>query len=409
MCAAHPGAGVNATTTLPGAPADISTGSSLLADLGKVMAGVVARCLPLIGSGAERSRDLDAVATRELEMQLIKWSDRRHIDLALGRAEGERDGSPSLSLEGAHQEGAHQEGAPTWHVYSDPVDGTLCGVSGEPRCCSALALDKAKPPRLVRDLPDSTSIFFVGSNFHDVVPDLSDVRESLESVALACRERDGLFGSLNRPDNRQLVEDVFGLHRPRNVTACKTGHAETIFSDGVVLVGDSTVTLPLEADAGFGRIGFVEAIIESALWRNWVGLVMSKGAMAEWPGGPMSYLDSYARAIKAGTATVDNFFTPVECVLIKSSNLESVVLGPLSRESLGRSDETVTLIAGITGSACPEIDYPWRWSLPRASLDEAGNVTVPVTYVSGLRNSHSPSEEKWQLDTTVEITAGTTI
>jgi|GEM_PF-7037439 len=252
-------------------------------------ATAVSAAYPYLGLGAQVKNLLDGAATAAIATRLTLAQLHGHSPVIVAGCEGARDGAPTLALPAV-------EDAHAVHLYCDPIDGTLNAVRGGPRVVSVVAFGRA-----VADAPafdDAQSIFAVGSHRWDVsgIFDTGTPGVGFDLVADHLHSQDLQTATLNRDDNRALLLDLAGPYAAPMVIGSRSGYRPTIAGPGWTAVGDTTVTLPFECDLEFGRIGLVEAQIQSALYPSWSGLVVSRDSIRAHPGGLRGYLTAYLQA-----------------------------------------------------------------------------------------------------------------
>lgn len=339
----------------------------LIHELRALLARACLEGLPFVGKGVGVCDELDAVVTASIQHELERLSESAKVAFSIGKSEGERDGVTPAILKDVHGSDPH-----LW-VYVDPVDGTTTGANGGTRCYSAMAVDASPPSELLKCLPDSTSIFFVGSNLDAFPADITRGSDGLRELMHAVP--DVKVGMLHREDNRLLFEHLKG--RPvvwRHGT--QTGYLPSVETDDGLLVGDSTVTLPYEVPVGFGRVGMVEAVIESTLWTSWNALVVSKQRILEHDETSAGYLDDYLATLSSGCFEMAQFFTEDEAQQLRSQGVDEEMLTALNPASLGRTYESVVVVASITGNLTPGIGVPRNVIDPIVSRGGAYEIAV---------------------------------
>ncbi|WP_331757835.1 hypothetical protein OG225_41435 (plasmid) [Nocardia sp. NBC_01377] len=304
----------------------------------------VAAAYPFLGLGAQAAPLLDRAATSALTA-VLATAPTEVGSIRLGGCEGVRDGAEPLHLPPAE----HRDG---WWLVCDPIDGSLNAARGGPRAVSVVAMGPTAP-RL--NLADEQSIFAIGS--HSV-----DVGAVFETGRWAEVITDHLRGPettafLNRDDNRALHYRLGGS--PARRIGSRSGYRPSLAGAGWFAVGDATITLPLECALEFGRIGLVEARIQSTIYHSWSGLVVSRDTIYEHPQGLLGYLDQYVAARALGdTDTLRALFTAAELERFAAagSSIEEVTT-PLDRDSFGVGPGAVIAISALSTPNDQRIDF----------------------------------------------------
>lgn len=250
-------------------------------------AAAVASALPFVGRGAAAGPNIDRAASDAITPWLDDLAAR--VPLVVCGAEGPRDGVESVRVTGARE---NIDGE--LFVYCDPIDGTSSAAVGGPRSVAALALSTERRADWQGRLPDATAVFSVGSHDVDVAAMVGARSPMSEVLAALARVPDSLVGTLHRVDNLEWV-----LGEPALAPVSRHGSERhgrvSVEGTGWAAVADTTILLPLECTAEFGRMGLVEAQVQSGLYPYWVGFVVSRDLIGEVDGGPSAYLDAYLR------------------------------------------------------------------------------------------------------------------
>ncbi|WP_280243776.1 hypothetical protein [Nocardia abscessus] len=158
---------------------------------------------------------------------------------------------------------------------------------------------------------------------------------------------------LNRDDNFAMLRTLAGAPAERFVVGSTSGYRPSLAGDGWIAVGDATITLPFECDLEFGRLGAVEAQIQSGLYESWIGLVVSRDRIRESADGLCGYLDRYLTA----WATDDMellaaLFTEDELEEFQADGMRlRDAAAPLTPECFGIGQDAVVAIAALSSSA----------------------------------------------------------
>ncbi|MFI9411919.1 hypothetical protein [Nocardia gamkensis] len=305
-----------------------------------VAAGVSA-AFPFVGGGAETRSLLDEEATLAIELVL---ADTRGLGkIGLGACEGPRDGARVIRVADDPAE---------IYVYCDPIDGTLNAACGGPRAHSVVAFTSAGTSSGRRSVSDGQSIFAIGSHSADVSAVFDRPGRWRDLIAQHARDVTVTTAILNREDNFAMLRTLAGALVKRFVVGSTSGYRPSLAGDGWIAVGDATITLPFECDLEFGRIGAVEAQIQSALYASWTGLVVSRDRIRESPDGLCGYLDRYlfARATD-DTNLLTTLFTEEELEWFRADGQELLdATAPLTPDCFGIGRDAVVAIAALSSS-----------------------------------------------------------
>lgn len=308
----------------------------------------VAAASAWLGRGGEHCGAMDAAATTAVHR--ILTGTRTDLSILTASCEGSRDSSAALARSAPDATG-------TLYAYCDPLDGTLNGARGGPRCYSLLALSP-QWGRVDRACADAQSVFSLGSNTWDVSAAFdADTWEGLVREHLHDRQR--LTASLHRADNLALLAQLGGPSEDRYVVGSRTGYRPTLLAPGCLLVGDATVTLPWECDLEVGRMGLTEVQVQSALYSSWRGLIVSRDRVAGFPAGPLGYLRRYLCARDWGdNETLTQLFTVSELAAFAAAGLPmQEVVQTLTPDRFGLGRGGVLALAALSSPADPALAY----------------------------------------------------
>jgi hypothetical protein len=339
----------------------------------------VAAAYPLVAGGDSVKMALDEAATGALGSFLSAQTELS--SLGLRSCEGSRDGAPTLTLA--------VDRSADYQVYCDPIDGTLNAARGGPRSFSVLALTSTGG---VRDswFDDTQSIFGIGCQSSSVADVLAESGGWSELIEEHLARPMQLTATLNREDNLALLLELGRLDPERLVVGSRSGYRPSLGGAGFLAVGDATVALPFECDLEFGRIGLLEAQIQSALYSSWCGLAVSRDRIRQEPTGLRGYLQRYLAATAWGdTGTLKSLFTAPELAAFQQRGVALTELTtPLTPTDFGVGLEAVVAVAVLTspsdealGHQPPLLHGP-SWIPDSGSLDvhvltsAAGVVTV---------------------------------
>lgn len=306
-------------------------------------------------------------------------------------AEGERDGVAPLSTPPMSAD------AEPWAVYCDPIDGSSCAAGGDPRSVSVIALAPDRMNR--RTLPDSTAVFCLGSHVIDASGAFDDAGALNRALSrVFCSGGGGSIGTLNRVDNRRLLTEHGRSEAARRGSERRS--TASVEGDGWFAAGNTTVLLPLEVDTEIGRMGLVEAQIQSAMTPSWSGMVVSRDRLQDYPGGTTAYVYDLMRERAHPEDALARLFSTRERAMFRAAGWESeTLLRPLTTESFGPGREAVIAIAGITGSRDDTLRTK-RTTVASAVPTTGGATRIHVLRVQGgqiqeeFRNEHPSSEPR---------------
>ena len=310
----------------------------LTVDARSAVVTAVAAAFPFVGQGEAHRTLLDAAAAQAIDSVLSVAIS--HPDLAVVACEGKRDGAWTVP--------ASNRDCCTTYAYCDPIDGTLSASRGGPRSFSVLALG-FRPPSWHCRLDDTFSVFTIGSREDE----LNGLFEADEDWALYLSRviADPAIqkATLNRSDNMRLLHDMGGPSIGAFEMGSRSGYRPTLRAPGVIAVGDATITLAFECQVEFGRIGLVEAEIESVLYRGWAGLLVSRDRIRRMNGGLAGYLSRYLSARqRADLAALSALFTEFELACIERLGIDLMTATrPLNRTSFGAGDTGLAVIAAL--------------------------------------------------------------
>lgn len=324
-------------------------GSDTAALTRQTVAEAVGAVFPFFGLGAEYAKRMDSLATAAVEEALRSWPHAEKLRRV--SSEGPRDGSPPISLPGG--------GAPSGlSVFCDPLDGTLNGARGGPRCYSVLALSTQLNP-LDAACADDQAVISLGSNSWDVTCafDESTLWENLVREHLHDRCR--LSATLHRRDNLALFRDLGATWVDEAAIGSKSGYQPTLLAAGILAVGDATVTLPWECDLELGRMGLTEVQIQAGLYRSWCGLLVSREKILRHPAGSIGYLRAYIQARNWGDgAAISGLFTAAEISRFTERGVALVdVVQPLAPDRFGIGRQGLVCIAALSSPSDPLVRY----------------------------------------------------
>ncbi len=302
-----------------------------------VMAAVAA-AYPLCGRGDAAREMLDAAATNAMAKVLVAAACQ--VPFSVVACEGARDGADPLAV-------VPPRGAAAL-LYADPVDGTLNAARGGPRAFSALGIGRQPAVSWTYGLDDSISVFAVGGRT-GIAGLFASQATWRERLAALINSSDVSVGTLNREDNIQILQELRGPREARFGTASRTGYRPTLYGPRVLCVGDATVTLPLECDVEFGRIGLVEAQLQAGLHGEWTGLIVSRDRILELPGGTADYLDRYIAARDCGdVAALAALFTSRELSCFARLGVDLFEIAqPLTQQTFGVGPGGRVVIAAL--------------------------------------------------------------
>ncbi|WP_225731024.1 MULTISPECIES: fructose-bisphosphatase class II [unclassified Nocardia] len=250
-------------------------------------AAAVAAAYPFVGLGPAVKTLADSAAAEAITGVLTTAHQRGLGPIRVSGCEGARDSAPVVRLPASPQPAVAD-------LYCDPLDGTLNAVRGGPRAVAVVAFTTAAASPMVLD--DAQSVFGLGSSTADLTRVFDAEPFGFDLITDHLHTTESTTGLLNRDDNRALLTTLAGSALGPIRLGSRSGFRPTIAGPGWLAVGDTSITLPLEADLEFGRVGLLEAQIQSALHRSWAGLVVSRDRIRTHPGGPRSYLEDYLRA-----------------------------------------------------------------------------------------------------------------
>lgn len=316
----------------------------LTADAQSAVVMAVAAAFPFVGQGEASRILLDAVAAQAIDSVLSAAPSRP--DLAVVACEGKRDRAWTVPTS--------NQDCCTTYAYCDPIDGTLSASRGGPRSFSVLALG-FRPPSWHCKLDDTFSVFTIGSREDELYGLFETDEEWASYLSRVIADSAIQKATLNRRDNMRLLHDMGGPPISAFEVGSKSGYRPTLRAPGVIAVGDATVTLALECQVEFGRVGLVEAEIESALYRGWVGLLVSRDRIRGLNGGLTEYLHRYLSARqRADPAALSVLFTEFELACIGSLGIDLMTATrPLNRTSFGAGDAGLTVIAALCSDHDP--------------------------------------------------------
>jgi hypothetical protein len=207
-----------------------------------------------------------------------------------------------------------------------------------------------------REFPDEQSIFALGGD-PDVATAL-DAPGRWTQLIEACFAAPGrTAATLNRDDNFGLLRLLGGFAASDFATGSAAGYRPTVSGRGCLAVGDATVTLPFECDLEFGRIGYTEAQIQSALYRGWVGIPVSRDRIRAHPHGLRAYLDDLLAARAWGDErAIACLFTEQESAYLRAcgGGLADAT-APLTVDEFGPGGAAVVAIAALNSTRDPAL------------------------------------------------------
>ena len=342
----------------------------------------VAAAFPFIGLGDAARATLDTAAARSIGGVLSGPTARG--DLAVVACEGKRDGAWTLpTLEPARGMA---------YAYCDPVDGTLNAARGGPRSFSVLGLG-FRPPSWHCRLDDAFSVFAVGSRVDEIDGMFGPNGDWAAYLSRAVADPTIRTATLNRADNMKLLHDLGGPARDGFEIGSRNGYRPTLRAPGLLAVGDATVTLAFESQVEFGRIGLVEAQIESVLQRGWAGLLVSRDRIREVPGGTAEYLHRYLAARRhVDLPALAALFTDPELACLTSLGIDLMTATrPLDRESFGVGLDGLVVIAAL----CSDRD-PWLAQDTAVLENPVWRPIDAVLHIDSLTASTNRTERAFQ-------------
>ncbi|MGF6884905.1 hypothetical protein ABIA39_008604 [Nocardia sp. GAS34] len=313
-------------------------------------ATAVAATYPFVGLGPQVKNLLDSAAAEAITITLGTATLAGGSRIRVAGCEGARDASPTVELPSA-------TGPAELDLYCDPVDGTLNAARGGPRAVSVVGFGR---PGTATPLFDDQAIFAVGSHSQDVSAVFNYGADLFGLIAEHLHRPELMTATLNREDNLGLLGELAGQYAAGRVIGSRSGYRPTIAGPGWSAVGDTTIPLPFECDLEFGRIGLVEAQIQSALYPSWSGLVVSRDRIRTHPGGLRGYLQDYLHArTRTDRATLRSLFTARELARFDRQQMPIEDLtAPLRPDRFGAGAEAVIAIAAVTGLHDPVTGHP---------------------------------------------------
>ncbi|MCU1644041.1 MAG: hypothetical protein JWN03_4316 [Nocardia sp.] len=308
-------------------------------------ARAVAAAYPYLGLGPQVKARIDIAATDALAQALTTAIRHGLGPITVAACEGARDGAPPLILPPAAGPGAVQ-------LVCDPVDGTLNAARGGPRAVSVAAFTQA--PSVTTYLDDSQAIFAIGAHSVDVSHALDT--SPFPIIAVHLQRPELLTATLHRDDNLALLRALAGP-QSRITIGSRTGYRPTLAGPGWVAVGDASIPLPYECDLEFGRIGLVEAQIQSGLYRSWCGLVVSRDRIRSRADGLAGYLHSYLQARdRADVDALRALFTSAELARFDAADTPiTEVTETLRQRNFGIGTDAVVAIAALSTPTEPSL------------------------------------------------------
>lgn len=311
-------------------------------------ATAVAAAYPFIGLGPQAKNLLDGAAAEAISATLSAAMREGAGTIRVAGCEGARDASPTVALPPGPE--------PAVDLFCDPIDGTLNAARGGPRAVSVVAFGRSRP---VTPLSDDQAVFAVGSHSADVSTVFDTAAGPFELIAEHLHRPEVITATLNRDDNRALLYELAGRYAAGRAIGSRSGYRPTIAGPGWTAVGDTTITLPYECDLEFGRIGLLEAQIQSALYPSWSGLVVSRDRIRAHPGGLRGYLRDYLHArTRTDIAALRSLFTATElCWFDEQQTPIDNVTATLRPDRFGVGSDAVIAIASLTGLDDPVTGY----------------------------------------------------
>ncbi len=331
----------------------------LIAIAADATAAAVASALPLVGRGAHAGSAIDRAAADAISFRLEQLAAR--VSVVVCGAEGARDGVESVRVAGA-RENADGE----LFIYCDPIDGTSSAAVGGPRSVAALALGFERRADWQGRLPDATAVFSIGSHDVDVAAMLLSGSSLRDILAALARVPDSVTGTLHRVDNLEWMLGESALAPPARHGSERHGRV-SVEGDGWVAVADTTILLPLECSAEFGRMGLVEAQVQSGLYRYWGGFIVSRDLIGDGAGGRLADLDGYLRHLADDPEQAyARYFSPREHRLLADRGIAAEdVATVLSSGDFGVGRSGIVALASLRSNADPAL------AAKRLSLNDA--------------------------------------
>lgn len=312
-------------------------------------ASAVRAAMPFVGTGVGERSQMDREATAAMAAVL----DGSGRDLVVAAAEGERDGVAPLAL----REPSSSRRAS--RIFCDPVDGTMPASMGLDRAFSVIAIADDSASSWHDRLPDSTSVFSIGSHTADVRGVINEPSRIPAVVSATLSQRDSRLATLSREDNILLMEDlsdrVAELRSGRRDVVARADSEPpyaTIERDRWFAVGDATVLLPFEAASEIGRMGLVECAIQSGCYSSWEGRIVSRDIMKAHPKGTLGYLAAFAELRDDPDECMARMFTDVERARFSAHGLNAQqITSTLTPDGFGAGRKSVVAIAALRQSA----------------------------------------------------------
>lgn len=258
---------------------------------------IVREIMPMIGKGEKYRLEIDEIATNIFIDTFNKLDDVGIAANILG-IEGSRDGVKIPNI---------KEKIAKYVFVVDPIEGTLTGANGGPRCVSVIGLYQNN--KMIKKLPDNIDIFSIGSNISKKLNEFILMKGNINNFNLI-KNGEEIITMLHRRETEELLNGFFKMKFSKtDVVGENTMLFENRKIDNIVLVGDSTILCPLESDYYIGRSGSVEGRIESDLWKYWDGLLVSSRKIKEYKGGMYKYFkDRIEWANGSKKFYIENFF-----------------------------------------------------------------------------------------------------
>lgn len=308
-----------------------------------------------IGKG--NAKLMDEIATKYYDQlyHILNTENIRVLSL-----EGERDGIFCGQL----QKSTNCQ-LPDVQISLDPIDGTKACACGESRGITALAID-TKVEKLYKRIPDLLSCFCIASHDRDVAHIVMDDLEKGTKNLWKTIGNDGVVSSIHRSESLEFWEYLGVDLEKRKEGESRLTFANLLFEQ-LYLAGDTSIPLFLESQYFIGRVGASEAVMESRLWENWIGALVSSKQMRSYPSGQVAYLrDRMMAAQMHDISKIEQFFTQEEIqALYNSGWSKEEMISPIIPDDFS-PDFSLIVIGSITGLIDSKFTQHSKLNLDRA-------------------------------------------
>lgn len=313
---------------------------STIKEIIKLVCHMIGCIYPCIGNSD--SLVIDQIATREFDFlsEILGNNKIRFLSF-----EGERDGVKVSRF----QEIDHQKRDSKYLISLDPVDGTNACAAGISRGITAIGLFEQREGEAYKSVPDCLSCFCIASNKEDIVYEtLSDIKNGTDRLKRSINDSD-IISSIHR-DESELFWSKLGYE----FCNAKQGENElflpSLLVDNLFLAGDTSIPLFMESDYFVGRVGASESILESQLWKNWNGVLVSSRAMKAYPTGAFDYIkDRLHAAISGDKGKINTFFLDEEIIQLYNMGWNDSNIISFNTKEDYAPDFDLILIGSITG------------------------------------------------------------